>query len=117
MPQAAHAAIDHIFRLSPQIRYVSIYRDGQLQTRQREAADASSAESDRYEELLVNPTLLLLARQRGNIDCGGATFVVVGYGHFLQLVVDLPNGHASVCFEQGSNPLGYVGAIRSAALS
>jgi len=117
VPETAAASIERIFGLSPKIRYVSIYRGGELQTRQREADDASSAESDRYEELLVNPTLLLLARQRGNIDCGGATFVVVGYGHFLQLIVDLPDGHVSVCFEQSSNPIEHVGAIRSATLS
>lgn len=109
--------IERIFGLSPDIRYVSIYRGGELQTRQRQAVAASSADSDRYEELIVNPTLLLLARQRGNIDCGGASFVIVGYGNFLQLVVDLPDGHVSVCFEPKTNPIEYVEAVRSATLT
>jgi hypothetical protein len=65
---------------------------------------------------LVNPTLLTLARQRGNVDCGGARFVLVGYGNFQQLVVDLPDGHASVCFELGSNPLDFAEAIRDICL-
>lgn len=110
----ALSPFEKIFALAPEIRYVALYRRGELQTQQREAAAASSAESDRYEELLVNPALLLLARQRGNIDCGGATFVVVGYGNFLQLIVDLPDGHVSVCFELGTNPIEFVERVRSA---
>jgi hypothetical protein len=104
---------DQIFAVAPAIRYVALYRNGRLTSRQRDGlAGASASESDRYEELLVNPTLLMLARQRGNLDCGGARFVLVGYGNFLQLVIDLPDGHASVCFEHGSNPLDYVERIR-----
>jgi hypothetical protein len=77
-----------------------LYRAGKLEARQRgDVAGASSSESDRYEELFVNPALLTLARQRGNLDCGGLRFVVVGYGNFHQLVLELPEGHASVCFD------------------
>ena len=110
--------MDQIFDLSPSIRYAAINSSGRLITRQREnAANASEAESDKYEELLVNPTLLHLAKQRGNIDCGGATFLVVGYGNFDQLVVDLPDGHVSVCFEKAANPIEYVDRVREAALT
>ena len=105
-------AHDAVFALSPDIRYVALYRGGDLATRQRDAvAGASAAESDRYEELLVNPTLLKLARQRGDIDCGGARFVVVGYGNFHQLVIALPDGHASICFELTANPIAFVDRI------
>jgi hypothetical protein len=31
-------------------------------------------------KLLVNPTLVMLAKQRGNIDCGELDFVLVGSG-------------------------------------
>ena len=106
------SSLDNIFTVSPHIRYVALYRSGQLTKKQREGWDkASAAESDRYEELIVNPTLLTLVRQRGNIDCGGARFIVVGYGNFLQLVIDLPDGHVSVCFQLGSNPIEYVDEI------
>jgi hypothetical protein len=106
--------IERIFAVAPAIRYVALYRDGKLASRQRDnVAGASASESDRYEELFVNPTLLTLARQRGNVDCGGAEFVLVGYGNFLQLVIDLPDGHVSVCFEHGSSPLSHVKAIRA----
>ena len=60
-------------------RYVALYRKGELVSRQKsQVAGASAAESDKYEELFVNPTLLKLARQRGNLDCGGARFVPAG---------------------------------------
>lgn len=61
----------------------------------------------------MNPTLLKLVQQRGNIDCGGASYVVVGYGNFRQLVVRIPGGHASVAFELGSDPLVHVESVRS----
>lgn len=109
--------LDSFFSISPSIRYVALYRSGRLTSRQRHAvAGASAEETDRYEELLVNPVLLTLAKQRGDIDCGGASFVVVGYGNFHQLVIDLPDGHASVCFEKTENPLKFVERLRDAAL-
>lgn len=76
--------IEKIFKLSESIRYVAIYRDGQLESKAKSnMLDASSSESDRYEELLVNPTLLKLASQRGNIDCGGLEYLLVRYGNFF----------------------------------
>ena len=113
MPSALET-IDQIFAVDPAIRYVALYQQGNLTSRQRSAlSGASASESDRYEELFVNPALLTLARQRGNLDCGGANFVLVGYGNFYQLVMDIPGGHASVCFELSSNPLSYAEAIRT----
>jgi hypothetical protein len=102
-----------VFALSEDIRYVAIYRNGNLTTSQRDSISAASeSESDKYEELLVNPTLLTLVQQRGKIDCGGADFVVVGYGNFLQLVIRLEDGHISICFEKGSNPIEYVFVVQ-----
>jgi hypothetical protein len=72
-------------------------------------------ESDRYEELLVNPALLVLARQRGNIDCGGLRYLIVGYGHFRQLVVPAATGNVSVAFELASSPADRLQAIRGVA--
>ncbi|MET3578802.1 hypothetical protein ABID19_001827 [Mesorhizobium robiniae] len=105
---------DRIFEISPDIRYVATYRGDRLDRAEREGiADASSSESDRYEELLVNPALLTLVKQRGDIDCGGAEFIIVGYGKFLQLVIALPDGHVSIAFEKTANPLAFVGAIQA----
>jgi hypothetical protein len=113
MPSAPDT-IDKIFAVTPDIRYVALYQQGNLTSRQRSAlSGASASESDRFEELFINPALLTLARQRGNLDCGGAKFVLVGYGNFYQLVLDLPDGHASVCFELSSNPLEHANKIRT----
>ena len=79
-----HAIAEQLFEHSPAIRYVAVYIDGDLQLAQRSGlAGASEAESDRYEELLVNPTVLTLTRQRGEIDCSGREYVLSRYGNFV----------------------------------
>ena len=106
--------IAEIFQLSHQIRYVAIYKDGHLESRQRSGTSgASSSESDRYEELLVNPTLLKLATQRGNIDCGGLNYLLLRYGNFFQFVLPMSWGHVSVCIEAGADPMSLIQQIQS----
>jgi hypothetical protein len=103
---------EDVFSVSPNIRYVAVVQGQQVTMRSRPGLDnASSSYSDRYEELLVNPTLLTLATQRGNIDCGGLRYLIVGYGHFHQLVVPGASGHVSIAFELGSNPVDHLQAI------
>lgn len=98
--------IEKLFQLSDSIRYVAVYKNGQLDTRSRaDTVGASSSESDRYEELLVNPTLLKLTSQRGNIDCGGLDYVLVRYGNFFQYVLPADWGHVSVCMETDADPI------------
>jgi hypothetical protein len=98
--------IEQILNISPSIRYVAIYQSGALLSRQREAVQgASESESDRYEELLVNPTLLLLAKQRGEIDCGGFRSLIISYGNFRQYVRSFKGGHISVCLENDADPI------------
>lgn len=110
----AKLLIERIFSLTGHIRYVAVLANGNLSSQQRdEVADASTAESDHYEELLVNPTLLTLAGQRGAIDCGGLDHIVVAYGHFRQLVIPLTLGHVSVCFDRESHPEGWAARIRA----
>ena len=75
-------------------------------------AGASSSESDKYEELIVNPTLLKLVTQRGEIDCGGVKFVVIRYGNFFQTVFPVPDGHVGVGLETTANPPDFVWRIR-----
>ena len=95
-----------IFSLGPHIRYVA-FGDGQdVSTAQRDDVAAPSDEtSDFFEELLVNPVLLTLARQRGELDCGGLRHIVIAYGNFNQLVMPLPSGqrHVSICVELGAD--------------
>jgi hypothetical protein len=98
--------IDMIFDLSDSIRYVAIYDGERLQSKSRpNTMDASASDSDRYEELLVNPTLLKLASQRGNIDCGGLRYVLVRYGNFFQYILPTITGHVSVCIEASADPI------------
>lgn len=93
--------IDDLFNFLLEIRYVAIYQNDELTFKQRkQTSDSSSSDTDKYEELLVNPTLLTIARQRGNIDCGGLKFIIVGYGNFYQLVKEIKNGHISICLEK-----------------
>jgi hypothetical protein len=97
--------ISLIFGISKEIRYVSLLVAGRLHASQRsDIADSSSHESDKYEELFVNPTLLGLTTSRGNLDCGGLVWIVVRYGNFQQFVLPIRGGHLSICFELCARP-------------
>jgi len=105
--------MDDLMDFSGAIRYVAVYLDGKLESAARtEREGASSSESDRYEELLVNPGILTLARQRGNIDCGDIEYVLIRYGNFFQFVLPLSNGHVSVCIEPDADPISLGAQIR-----
>lgn len=101
---AKHKIIDDLFSHFGQIRYVAIYTNNELILRQKEVIpDSSSSQTDQYEELLVNPTLLTAARQRGNIDCGGLRYLIVGYGNFYQLLKEINAGHISICINKDTD--------------
>ena len=60
--------LDRVKKL-PLYARVAIAHGQQVHMRSRpDLHNASSSDSDLYEELLVNPALLTLATQRGNID-------------------------------------------------
>lgn len=63
----------------------------------------TTEESNFYEELLVNPTLLKLAAQRANFDCEGLRYVAVGYGQFVQLIMQTRSGHISMGIANSAN--------------
>lgn len=96
--------IQQLFDLSKEIRYIAIYHNGILAASSRpDLSGASSSESDKYEELIVNPTLLTLLRQRGEIDCGGIEYVIIRYGNFFQFVHPIRSGHISIALEKKCN--------------
>jgi len=98
--------INEIFEISKAIRYVAIYKDGHLNTQSKDNTEgSSSSESDKYEELLVNPIMLKSASQRGNIDCGGLDYLLVRYGNFYQFILPVSWGHVSVCIEKDGDPI------------
>ncbi len=96
--------IERLLAVSPAVRYVAVYRNEVLESRERAGlSGASAAESDRYEELLVNPAVVTLVRQRGNIDCGGVRYFVIRYGNFYQCVFPVAGGHVSVALETNAD--------------
>ncbi len=102
-----------LFEASSEIRYVATYLDGALELNQRPGiGNASSSESDKYEELIVNPTLLKLVAQRGNIDCGGMEYVIVRYGNFFEFIQPVAGGHVSVGIEKNAVLQKTIDAIR-----
>jgi hypothetical protein len=99
------------FEVSKDVRYVAVYINDGLTMKARESlADSSSSESDKYEELLVNPTLIKLASQRGNIDCGGLRFLIIGYGNFFQFVYPVKK---MVMYQWRWSPLAMLLAFRN----
>jgi hypothetical protein len=107
--------LEKLLALSPEIRYVATNFGGEVRMISRpDLANASSSESDLYEELLVNPALLNLAGNRGAIDCGGLQFLVVRYGSFFQLVQPVSGGHVSVAIEPSGNPFTIAAQVREA---
>jgi hypothetical protein len=107
-----------LLALSEEIRYVALGIGTELLLRERPGIQqASSSESDRYEELLVNPTLLTLVGERGRIDCGGLEFVVIRYGNFFQLVHPVRDGHVSISVEPDGDPIALVERIREVLAS
>jgi hypothetical protein len=100
-----HVIAERIAELGDAVRYVAVSDGGsEPEIWERDSgSDSSSSESDRCEELLVNPTLLTVAGRRGDIDCGGLDYLLVRYGNFFQLVVPTSSGHVSVCLNPDAN--------------
>jgi hypothetical protein len=114
----ARELIREIFEASAAVRYVAVARGVEIVSQQRNGvAGPSTAESDFYEEVLVNPTMLTLLRQRGELDCGGLRYVIVAYGNFFQLVRALESGHLSVCVEASADPVAVEAVVETVVQS
>lgn len=113
VPGSVHdALIASILDLGDHIRYVAVADGPSVVTQERAGLSAaSSSVSDRYEEQLVNPALLVLTRQRGEIDCGGLRYLIVRYGSFFQVVVPRESGHVSVAVEPTGDPVAVAEAV------
>ena len=71
--------IDSVFSLSANIRYVAVYREGVLKTAvSPNITAASDSDSDKYEELIVNPTILTLVKRPFSFDRGDNSNSVCG---------------------------------------
>ena len=112
--------VQTVLQLGPHVRYVAVGPGQAISTAQRDDVRApSESSSDFYEELLVNPALLTLTRQRGDLDCGGLRHLVIAYGNFNQVVVPLPDGtgHLSVCLEQDADANAVAAQLREILVS
>lgn len=105
---------DALFQLSPKLRYVTLLKGEQdLQLHQRPGiAGASESETDRYEELFVNPAVVTLLRRRGNLDCGGLDHIWIRYGNFWTGVFPFANGHLNVGLDTSAIPTELTLAIK-----
>ena len=102
-----------LFKESNMIRYVAIYLGGDPELHERSGIElASDSASDKYEEILVNPTVLTITRQRGDIDCGGLEYVIIRYGNFFQILYPIQDGHISVAVEPEADPVAMVELVR-----
>lgn len=71
-------------------------------------------ETDRMEELIVNPTVLELAARRGNIDMDGIRYVIIRYGTQYQLLMPYREGHLSIGVELADDPVEIAGKVAAA---
>lgn len=95
-----------LFELEPRIRYVAVNQNGVIVEMEQSPAHPTynPHETDRMEELLVNPIVLELARRRGMIDMDGIRYVVIRYGTQYQLLLPYREGHVSVGVELEDDP-------------
>ena len=109
--------IDRVMALGAAVRYAALAHGADIVTRLRpdlraDDGTTSSSETDRYEEMLVNPAILLLTKRRGEIDCGGLDHIIVGYGNFHQLIMPIEDGHLSVAIERNADPRAFIAPVR-----
>lgn len=87
-----------LFALDPHVRYVAENRRGRIveMAQNPERPTLNPHETDRMEELIVNPVLLELVRRRGELDLEGARWVLIRYGTLYELAIPTDEGHVSV---------------------
>jgi hypothetical protein len=96
-----------LFQLEPKIRYVAVNQKGHIVEMGQSAAHPTynPPETDRIEELIVNPIVLEITARRGNLDMDGIRYVVIRYGTQYQLLMPYRDGHISIGVELRDDPL------------
>lgn len=94
-----------LFPLASEIRYVAINQAGAIVEMEQRAEWPSHnpQETDRMEELLVNPLVLEAAKRRGDLDLGGVRYVIIRYGKQYQAIFPFGEGHVSVGVESAAD--------------
>ncbi|MGA8904103.1 MAG: hypothetical protein WB661_03750 [Candidatus Bathyarchaeia archaeon] len=95
-----------LFGLDANIRYVAVNQNERIVEMEQNPKKPSlnPTETDRMEELIVNPIILELTRRRGNLDMDGLRYVVVRYGTMYELIFPFKDGHLSIGIELNANP-------------
>jgi hypothetical protein len=94
-----------LFAADPNVRYVAVNQAGRIteMEQRKEWSSLNPSESDRMEELLVNPIVLEAVTRRGNLDLNGVRAVIVRYGLLDEIVIPFREGHASIGVQQGGD--------------
>ena len=100
-----------VFELDPGIRYLAVNQDGEIVEMAQRLPTHNPVETDRMEELLVNPAILDLTKRRGDLDLDGVRYIIIQYGLQYQAVFNYRNGHVSVGIESDSDAVGVVSKI------
>jgi hypothetical protein len=98
---------ERLFRLEPRIRYVALNQKGEIKEMRQSPRHPSfnPPESDRIEELIVNPTVLEITARRGNLDMDGIRYIVIRYGTQYQLLLPFQDGHLSIGVNLEDDPI------------
>lgn len=96
-----------LFRLEPKIRYVALNQNGQIKEMRQSPLHPSynPPESDRIEELIVNPIVLEITARRGNLDMDGIRYLIIRYGTQYQLLLPYRDGHLSIGVNLEDDPV------------
>jgi hypothetical protein len=95
-----------LFAMEPKIRYVAVNQSGKIVEMEQSPQHPTynPHETDRIEELIVNPVVLEITSRRGNLDMNGVRYVVIRYGTQYQLIMPYKNGHVSIGVELKDDP-------------
>lgn len=100
-----------LFELDPGIRYVAVNQGGTIIEMEQRLPTHNPVETDRMEELLVNPAVLDLTKRRGDLDLDGVRYIIIQYGLQFQAVFNYKDGHVSVGIESDSDAVDVVRKI------
>jgi hypothetical protein len=94
-----------LFDLDTSIRYVAMNQRERIVEMEQNPKwpSLNPTETDRMEELIVNPIILEAARRRGNIDMKGIRYLIIRYGTMYQLIFPYKEGHLSIGVELDAN--------------
>jgi hypothetical protein len=95
-----------LFDLDSNIRYVAVNQKGRIVEMEQNPKRPSLnlTETDRMEELIVNPVILELTKRRGGLDMDGMRYVLVRYGTMFELIFPFKEGHLSIGIELNASP-------------